>query len=325
MADQNRQHLDAAESIYLQRELNSIATQTYETQYSENMGRGLVPLITDCAEAAPVYLWSMISRFGMAKLGGDLGDDMPNVEVAKDESAAIIHNLTDSYRYNVLEIMNAARTGTPLDAMRAKAARDTIEVAIDSVLANGTVPRPDGTFASLSGMKGLLNIPNANTATLAAAAANPASKAWIYKTADEIVADVANMIKTTATALKQAGGPEWRKFTLVLPVEQDVDISTRRMGDGASETIKSYLLSKVGAYLTEIVPWQKCDNAGSGGTIDRMALYVKRVEVVGALIPMDFRQYPAQAQNLAYKVPCLARTGGVISRYPIAVTYGDGL
>lgn len=313
MPDQTRTHLDASESIYLQRELNSVATTTYETQYSENMGRGLVPLITDCAESAPVYLWSMISRFGAAKIGGDLGDDLPNVEVSKDESAAIIHNLTDSYRYNVLEIMNAARTNTPLDAMRGKAARDTIETALDTILATGN---------TLTGMKGLLNIPNANTATLANGAGG--LKTWVSKTADEIVADVANMIKTTATALKQAGGPEWRRFTLVLPVEQDVDISTRRMGDGASETIKSYLLSKVGAYVTEIVPWQKCDAAGAAGA-DRMALYVKRVEVVGALIPMDFRQFPAQASNLAYKVPCLARTGGVISRYPIAVTYGDGL
>lgn len=308
--------LDASESRFFSRQLESISSTVYSKLYPENRGRFLVPLITDCAESAPVYTWRMIERFGTAKFISSMADDAPRVDVVGQESSTIIKNLGDSYGYDVLEIQNAMRVGVDLSMERATAARDAVEDLLDLTLATGD---------ALQGLKGLLNLANTNTATLATAAANPASKAWTYKTADEIVADVANMILTHINALQQAGSPEWNKFSLVIPVGADVSISTRRMGDGASETIKSYLMSKVGEYLNEIVPWRRCTNAGAGGSVDRAVLYVKRPEVVGALIPMEFKQQPPQAKNFAFVVPCMARTGGVISRYPIGVTYADGL
>lgn len=308
--------LDASESRFFSRQLESVSTTVYAKLYPENRGRSLVPLITDCAESAPVYTWRMIERFGTAKFISAMSDDAPRVDVNGLESSTIIKNLGDSYGYDVLEIQNAMRVGVDLSNERAMAARDAVEDLLDLTLATGD---------ALQGLKGLLNLANTNTATLATAAANPASKAWTYKTADEIVADVANMILTQVNALQQNAAPDWSKFSLVIPVGAHIAITTRRMGDGASETIYSYLMSKVGEYITECVPWRRCTNAGSGGAIDRAALYVKRPEVVGGLIPMEFKQHPPQARNFTFVVPCMARTGGVISRYPIGVTYADGL
>src|SRR4051812_37865472 len=119
------ERLDAAESIFFKRQLESIDRTVYETLYPDNKGRTLIPTVMDVAESAPAYLWRMTSRFGRAKVGGNLGDDHPRVEVSGEESSQVIKNITDSYAYDILEIKEAARTGTPLDAMRAKAARDT--------------------------------------------------------------------------------------------------------------------------------------------------------------------------------------------------------
>jgi hypothetical protein len=319
MPPQMNERLDAAESVYFKRQLESIDKTVYETLYPGNKGRSLVPTVLDVAESAPAYLWRMTKRFGRAKIGGSLGDDAPRVDVAGEESSQVIKNVTDSYAYDFMEIREAARTGTNLDGMRAKAARDTIETAIDEILATGDTP---------SGLKGLLNQTTGGSGVglyvLGDKAAGGAGvKTWSTATPNEIVKDVFGMATDLVKGLKQADAPGLSQFTLVLPVEQYTQIAQDRMGDASDKTILSFILTN-SPYVKEIVPWYRCDGAGASGA-DRMVMFAKDPQVLGALVPMEFTAMPPQERNMQFVVNCIARTGGVIVRYPIAVRYADGL
>lgn len=304
--------LDASESVFFTRQLESIDATIFQTLYAENKGRQLLPPVMDVAESSPVYTWRMFSRVGAAVIGGALGDDAPRSDASGAEQSQIIHPVRASFGYTVLEIKEAARTNTPLDTMRANAARENVETAIDRVLATGDVA---------TGLKGLLNLTGVNTYTLADKAGG--GKTWAVATANEIVRDVFGMAAALVAQLKEAGGPLWQRFTLVMPVEQYTKIAQERMGDGSDKTILQFILQN-SPYIAEIVSWSRCDGAGAGGTTDRMVMYVKQPQVLGALIPMEFTTFPPEARNLAYVVSCLARTGGVVCRYPVALLYADG-
>lgn len=310
---QNR--LDAVENMYFRRQLEFIDKNVYEALYPDNKGRQLIPSIEGIPDTAPSYSYSMIERFGRAKIGGDMGDDAPRVEVTRTESTAqVIQNVTAAYGYNLLEIREAARVSTPLDGLRAKAARDTIETTIDEILATGSAAH---------GLKGVLNLTGVNTYTLGTKAAS-GTKSWLNgATPNEITKDVFGMATKIVNQLKDAAGPAWHSFTLAVPVEQFSHIAQAKMGDGDSSTILKFVLTN-SPYVKEIIPWSRCDGAGVGGD-DRALMFVKDPKVVGAIVPMEFTTQPPEQRNLNFLINCLARCGGVITRYPIAMQYADGL
>lgn len=303
--------LDASESVFFQRQLESIDKNVYSTLYPDNKGRSLLPPVMDVAASAPVYTWRMWSRVGRAIIGGSLGDDSPRVDAQGQEQSQVIANIRASYAFDVMEIKEAARTNTPLDSMRATAARDTVETQIDEILATGN---------AANGLKGMLNLTGVNTYTLADKVAG--GKTWAVATATEIAADLFGMASALIAQMKDSGGQVLQSFTVVMPVEQYTLIAQKRMGDGSDLTILKFVLQN-SPYIKEIVPWFRCDGAGAGAT-DRIMMYAKTPAVIGALCPMEYTAHPPEQRNLAYVVSGIARCGGVVCRYPVACLYADG-
>lgn len=306
------QRLDASETIFLKRQLESVDKTAYAKIYPENVGRSLIPTVMDVAETAPTYTWYATRRFGRAKIGGALGDDAPRVDVDAKPQSQVITNITDSYEYTVLEIREANRTGTNLDQVRAIAARDTIETAIDEILATGNTG---------AGLYGLFNMPSVGLYTLGTKSGG--GTAWSAATPDEIVRDVFDMASTIIDNLKHAGGDAMHSFTLVLPVRQYTLIAQNRMGDCSDKTILKFILEN-SPFIKAVVPWHRAAGAGASGA-DRAVMYVNDAKVLGALVPMEFTPSAPQARNLSYVVTCMARCGGVVCRYPVACLYADGL
>ena len=131
------------------------------------------------------------------------------------------------------------------------------------------------------------------------------------------------MIAERVSAQKQAGGPAFSSFTLLLPVEQYAQIAQQRLGDGSNVTVLQFMLAS-NPFLADVQPWFRCEGAGAGAT-DRMVLYPKTSQVVAGLVPMEFTPMPVEQRGINYIVNCLASCGGVICRYPFAMIYADGL
>ena len=73
-----------------------------------------------------------------------------------------------------------------------------------------------------------------------------------------------------------------------------------------------------------VEPWHRLEGAGAGG-LNRMIGFRADPEVLGYILPREFTQEPPQSKNLEVMVPCRSRCGGTVVRYPLALTYVDGL
>jgi len=308
----NEQRLDAAESVFFKRQLESIDTRVYTKFKAETKARLLIPTQDGVDEDARVHTWRMFDHYGQAKFISNAADDLPTADADGEEQSTVIKPLGLAYGWDIFEIKAAAKGNFDLGSERAMATRAGIERLIDDTLATGD---------AVYGLEGILNLTGVGTYTLGTKAAGGLT--WAVATPDEIVADVTGAITARKLALKGAGGPEFEKFTVVLPIDKYGLIAQRRMGDGSSTTILQFLLA-TSPWIDSIESWTKCSGAGAGST-DRMLVYAKDPTVVSALVPMEYRTLPAEQRNLRYVVNAVASTGGVICRYPVGVVYADGL
>lgn len=310
--DSNR--LDAAESVFFKRELEAIDKKVYEKKYPQLIARSLIPTIGGVSPWQKVYTWREFDKKGSAKIIADYADDLPRVDVSGEEFSQLIKTLGDSYWYSIDEVQAAKGMGTPLDEMRAMAARYFIESKVDSILATGD---------AATGMKGLLNLSSTTTFTAGTKTAGGLTWGTIAApnaTGPEVAADLIGIV----SKLNETTKGLWSKFKIVLPLEQYNYAAQIRMSTLGDQTALDFVL-KVCPFIQDITPWVKCDLAGAGGSTDRMAAYPYDEMVLGALVPSEFEILPAQERNLAFVVNCKATVGGVICRYPVAVAYCDGI
>lgn len=315
MTQQTR--LDAAESIWFSRELETINKRLYETEYPANKARTLIPDEAEARGCGPVYTWRMIQNFGKAKVLSNLADDLPKADISGQESSAFVKYVGQAYDWTIMDIKESARTGKPLEMSKANAARLAVDNSIDEMLALG---KNDG--VAVGPMLGLLN--QTNTTAFVAGTKTAGGKTWVKGTPDEISADVGGAIGAIKTALKGANaGGSFDRFQVVIPDKQFIQIATTRLGDGSDTTILQFIL-KSNPFVSGIDSWARCAGAGAGAT-DRMAIYPKDPLVLGGVVAEDFTIMPPEQRNLAYVVNAYARCGGVVCRYPVALSYVDGI
>ncbi len=306
--------LDAAESVLFAEQLKHVNATILQTLTPELKARTLVPTLPGVDPGATVYEYRMMTKYGQAKIATGHSDDAPRVDLAGEKAASLIKEVTASYGYHVDEIRACQKAGIDLPTLKAQTAKEAIDRKIDSILAVG-----DSTYS----LKGLLNQTSTTTATLGTKVGT-GTKAWEGATADEILKDVRLMVTALITALQGAGGPVFRRYMLIVPEEQYAYISLTRMGDGSDMTILKWLLANV-PQLEGIEGWYHCNNAGSGGTVDRAVMYPRSLEVVQGIVNLEFTPLAPQPRNFEEVVPCRAKCGGVIVPYPVAMCYADEL
>lgn len=313
--DQGSLRLDANEGVWFARQLEYIDNTVYETIFAENRARQLIPTAGGIPDWARVYTWRQFTSFGKAKISANMADDIPRADRAGTEESKIIKPVTASYGWDIFEIKAAAATGTPLDALKATAARFAIESEIDEILAIG---------AADHNLEGLL--------TLASVTPTPATDTFanmLLETApplgpDLISKEIANAASRIISRMKQAGGPIFSRFTVIMPIEQYGLLATTRMGDGSDTTVLRFVLNN-NPWIEAIEPWHHANNAAVGGATDRMVVYPRNPLVLAGIVPMEFTTQPPDQRNLEFVINCLATTGGVVVRYPVAIEYVDGV
>ncbi len=315
--ESNQTRLDASESVFFKRELETIDSKTYDVKFPMLKGRMLLPKVADVAESDAEYTYRQHESFGEAKIIADNADDLPNVDTVGREFTARIKPLGAKFQYNLFEIRAAASKNRPLDQLKARAARRAIEEKIDSLLASGSAAHD---------MKGFINHADVD-ATFSASTKAAGGKTWLSgglpnATARECIDDVNSFVNALWTGLKEAEGIGDR-ISVVLPSAEYAYIASLPIGDNADKTVLRYLLDN-SPFLSEITPWSKLTGAGGGGE-NRMIAYVKDPMVLGALVPMEYSPQPFQQRGLNFHVPVVASCGGTVIRYPVAVRYGDDL
>lgn len=304
----NRSTLDAAESAFFGRQLEFIATKTYDQKFPPLKARRYVPVNNQVDNGSDVFTFRAYSQFGVAKLLASYSDDLPRADVKGQEFSVKVKGIGSSYGYNVQEIRSAAKASVDLDGKKAMAARRAIEVVIDQMGFAG-----DGKTNTM----GLANIPNAGTYTVPDGGSGTE---WSTKTALQILADMNGIENKIVSDTNENEIPD----TLLLPLTQYQLIATTPMSATIPNvTILEYFL-RTSQYVKMVDVWNKLDGAGTASS-DRMVCYRRDPEALEMIVPQEFEQFPPEQEGLEWTVACHARCAGVVAYYPLSIAYGDGI
>jgi len=319
---------DAGETLFVERALLWVETETYNTLFPPLEGLKYVPIDMSASEGAKGTAYKQYTRTGIAKLVTERGGDLPTSKLFVREFQHQFYRLGMSYEYTLDDLLAAqmsAHNGGPalnIDMEQAIAAREGINKGLDAISGIGsatssTIPGLSVGIGPDVGLLGLLNQPNASTYTPATGAQG--STQWLFKTPDEKIADIVGQYGAMESGTYKIFVPD----TFLLPIPQFRGAASTRLGDGSDETAISLLRTKMLPGVT-IDSWQYCAGAGSGG-VDRCVAYINNKRYVKHMISQMFRQMPPQYENLEFSVDCLAKTAGVFAPYPISISYMDSI
>lgn len=319
---------DNAEVLFVERALTYVETEAYNTEFPPLEGLKYVPTVVEGHPGAKFTAYKQYTRTGIARLVTARGQDLPTTKLYVNEYSHPYARLGISYEYTMDDLLAAqfaAQGGGPslnIDLEQALAAREGIDRALDCVAGIGsatsaTIPGLSDTIGADIGLLGLLNQPNASTYTPAAGAAS-ASTAWSGKTPDEKVADLTGMYASVVNSTRKI----FKIDTILLPILQFENANGQRMGDGSDETVISFF-KKIKKDVT-IDSWQYCAGAGTNG-VDRAVGFMNNKRYVRHTISQTFQQLPVQMNDFEFKVPCTAKTAGVICPYPLSIVYMDSI
>lgn len=303
--------LDADDTVFFLRQLESIDQRPYEVLFASMLGRRFIPLQDGVDPTANVYTYRMFEMTGQAKVSGPNANDLPKVGVRGAERSQNIKQIEVSYGWLVREIQQAAKTGTPLDQMTVRAAQNSVARQVDNILAFGYAPAQ---------IPGIFNIPNVVSST--AVTKTTGGVEWAANTPpDELLADLNLIVADTRNALKQAGddAPIFPRFTILLPSTNYSIAATTPRSTTSDTTILKYAIQN-NPWIESIEEWWQADTAdGSGGP--RAVCFPRDPLAVAALIPSEFTALAPQAVGLGYDIPAYGSCGGVVCRYAVAVRY----
>lgn len=306
-------HFDANETAFLERQLTFVRQKTFEVSYAELLGRRFMPIATDIPASATTYVYFVYDQTGKAKVIAPGVTDLPRVDVVKSEITGNVKGLGLSYGWEINEMREAARTGTPLGDMKAKAARRAAESLIDKMLFDGK--DHDGQSYGVTGIANNTDVAGSADANVV----NPSTDPWSLANSDpsDILNDMASWVSTIVNANQQ----RWIPDTLLLAPAEFSLIAQKRVSDLSDVTILQAFL-RMNPYIRNVDQWYRLTAAGGSGK-NRQIVYKRDPEVLEGVVPQEFEQLPPQAEGLEFIVPCLARCGAVKIYHPEAMVYVD--
>lgn len=304
-------HLDADETAFFARQLESIEPEVYRILYPELKYRDLVPVSNRDNAGAMTITYRMYDMVGMVKVIGNYADDLPRVDVFGKEYSANVKGLGGSFGYNTQEIRAAIMANIDLDGERAATLRMAMRQKENAICWNGDAE---------TGLLGVLN--NVNVPTQAVPT-GVGGYTWALKTADEIIADFSLGTTKIISQSKEIHRPD----TMILPIDQYTLIAGLPRSTHSDTTVLQFILNNKEAYgLTTITTLPvELESAFTSGTEDGAIIYQKDKGVLEQRIPLELQLLPVQVRNLEFIINGEARNAGVVIRRPLAMCFLTGI
>jgi len=306
----NTHILDANESIFFERELENIKSQSRDILFPNlKIAEGLIiPISREATDADNTITYRQFDQAGIAKVVANYADDFPSAEISAKEFTSVIQSLGASFNYNVQEIRAARQVGRPLQQRKADAARRAIMQKIEVIGFKGDAD---------SGLKGFINNPNIQEFTLPADGTASSTK-LIDKTPDQVLRDLNGMATQVSKVTKGVESPN----ILLLPLDVWNDLMARRIPD-LSITIMQFFLQQ-SPHIQQVEWLNQLTDANEAADEDVIMMYDRDPMKLTLEIPVQFELFPPQEVNMAFKVNAHSRIGGVIIYYPLSIIKAEG-
>lgn len=300
--------LDAGETVFFKRQLETIKSRTYDEKLADLKYAQYLPVSADAPSGATEITWRQFKQYGLARMIADYAHDFPRVDLGGVEYTVKIKDIGASYGYSLKDIRKAAIAGFDLTPRKALAARRAIEEKLNSLAWSGD---------SVFGIQGFIKYPG-TTEYVVPATGTGSSKTWATKTADQILTDLNGLVN--AVFITTAGKEEID--TILLPPAQMSLLKNTRVSSNSDTTIYQFFLNNNPGITFGVL--RELDNAGTAGA-DIMIGYKNDAEHLTFEIPVAFEQLPEEAEGMEYVVPCHAECAGVIMYYPLSCAWGEGI
>lgn len=308
-------NLDAGETLFFSRELESRKAKTYDVIKAPLKAFELFPVDSSAGAGAESIAYEQYDITGMAKIIANYADDLPRADVKGKEFVGKIKSVGNSYGYSVQEIRAAQMAGKGLAQRKADAAARTQRETWNKIAFYGDADN------SLPGILTNPNIPSSSAPNGAGG-----TPEWSTKTATEILKDLNDLANTIVSSTNGAEQPD----TIVLPVGQYTLIASTPRSTTSDTTILEYFLTNnpfisTVEWANEMDSAQLAANGVVGFTGDVAFAYRKSSDVLTLEMPQMFEQFPPQERGLEFVVPCHSRIAGVLVYYPLACRFLDSI
>lgn len=302
-------HLDEAASVFLARELQYVRRRVLDVPKAPLEAFTVFPVQTEVPAGAETAYQRIYDSVGVAKIISNYADDLPRADVVAEENPVKLRDVGAAYGYNVSEIRSAQFAGINLSAMKARAARRSIDEKLNAIAWKGDAAHK---------IIGFLDNPNFTEVTLPADGTG--SKTELNtKTVDKVIRDVNAVIEAVPNATNQV---EQADTVLIAPTAYNYLATTPR-SDHSDITLLEFLRKT----HPEIRRWLKVGALKGAGTNSKDLMIVGKFDpdYVRFEIPQRFNQLPVEMRNLEYIINCMARVIGVTVTMPLAFAKAEGV
>jgi len=300
-------NLDSAETMFFERELESVKARTYDVVRAPLKAMELIPVDSSAGSGAETITYQSYDITGIAKIIANYADDLPRADVKGKEFVARIRSIGNSFGYSLQELRAASFAGKPLEARKAAAAARAQRELWNRIAFFG-----DEEY----GLPGWLT--NANVPSAAVEAGASTDTEWDTKTPDEILKDLNDAVNGIVDLTNGAEQPD----TVVLPIAQYTKIATMRADSGTDTTVLQYFLQN-SPFITSVEWANELKGAFDGA--DGFIVYRRDPEAMTLEMPSMLEMLPVQERGLEYVVPCHSRVAGTLIYYPLSQAFRTGI
>jgi hypothetical protein len=280
------------------------------------MARQILPPEANVPSWANARTYRQYDRQGVAHLISDDSDDVPIADLQGAEFTSIIKKVGSGFKYSIDELKAAMAMNMPLDSQRAELARWNSENAVDQMLTDGTLPMANGVNFTVPNVVGFTGITGTTAFTPGTKVQGGTTWGTLLApnaTGDEVAQDLMGIANGLFEATKQV----WNKFRIVCnPVQYDY-ASQKRLGSVSDTTALAFAKANC-PYIESVIPWWRIP----AGT---MMAFAPDPSVVAAVVNQEYETLPPQIRGFGWRVPGYMKCGGVISRFPVAISKATGL
>lgn len=287
--------------LFLSRELETILSRSFETQYADIKYSQVLPISTEVASGSDSYTYRIFDAQGQMKMIADKGSDLPRADVLRKEVTLPVRSLGASFAYTIQETRAAAQVpGMQLEQRRANAVRRAYEEKVQDVAFFGDAP---------SGMTGLFNSSNVDKIV--------PNKWFDTATTDEML----EILNEAATRIVNGSNQKETPNTLLVPYDSVYRIISTTARSTTSDTTVMEFFLRTNPFIRSIEPINELSASKSVLSKDTIIAYDRSPEKLQLHIPQTLEFLPPVRTGLEFTVASHARIGGTAIYYPKSVLY----
>jgi hypothetical protein len=301
-------NLDAQQTMYFNRQLEVIKSQTYDIKQGNLRAVELFPVDGTTPEYAETQTYYQYDARGLAKIVSDYATDIPSLEVAGKAFTSKIETIALSYAYSIMDIKRASIQGTPLSVRKALATQRGVMARHNQLFWVGD------TVAGIVGVLSHASVPNAQVT----ADGTGSSALWSTKTPTQILRDLVQGVTEIKSLTK---GRETPNLLVLSEGRLNVLRGTRMSADSSDSILFAFnnMFPEI-----RVEGAEELAGAFQGGT-EGFLLGRNESTHIELIAPIVYEETPPEQKNLAYAVNAIGRNGGVAIYYPLAFSKKYGI